>query len=159
MKILLKKRRFFSFTTSHHQFSITNTGCIGTTSTYNTRRCHRQKKSEHVAIFPIWFILDTAHIGCLLCSSAASSSSCIGFDYRLGNQLSHKTRCILPPLPTQLPHHHPAHLHQCQVLSASSAFRLIDLEEGTWGDLLRSVPHIKNEVKLNSQANCETNSK
>ena len=29
----------------------------------------------------------------------------------------------------------------------------------TWGDLLRSLPHIKTEVKLNFQANSESNSK
>ena len=54
-----------------------------------------KKKVDMWQFFPfgLFLILHT-HIGCLLCSSAASSSSCIGFDYRLGNQLSHKTRCI-----------------------------------------------------------------
>ena len=55
----------------------------------------------------------------LLYSWAACSSSCIGFDYRLGNQLSHKTRCIPP---CQLPHHHQAHLHQCQCYQHSQHF-------------------------------------
>ena len=55
----------------------------------------------------------------LLYTWAACSSSCIGFDYRLGNQLSHKTRCIPP---CQLPHHHPAHLHQCQCYQHSQHF-------------------------------------
>ena len=32
-------------------------------------------------------------------------------------------------------------------------------EIGPWGDLLRSLPHIKTEVKLNFQANSESNSK
>ena len=31
--------------------------------------------------------------------------------------------------------------------------------KGWWGDLLRSLPHIKTEVKLNFQANSESNSK
>ena len=34
-----------------------------------------------------------------------------------------------------------------------------DLWTIPWGDLLRSLPHIKTEVKLNFQANSESNSK